>query len=150
MHLPEELGLNLALGILERGSEEKNEKATEANPLSEKLFQCTICTSYNRCVVSMFTYTCDTTIEKISWQEEEVDWGDFIPYDIIEGAADMSIDRLVKLGTWPGGRDKYIAKDDKELKAFVKEWAFWDFVPDGLLVWEAWTSFVASQTLQWQ
>jgi len=146
----EELGLSCALDMLE-ATEDKDEEATyQVNPLSEKLFQCTICTSYNRCVVSMFTYTCDTTNETISWQEEEVAWGDFISYDIIEAAADMSIDRLVKKGTWPGGRAKYIAKDDKELKAFVKEWAAWDFVPDGLLVWEAWTSFIASQTLQWQ
>ena len=145
----EELGLSLALDMLE-ATEDKNNDSTAVNPLSEKLFQCTICTSYNRCVVSMFTYTCDATKETISWQEEEVAWGDFIPYDIIEVAADMSIDRLVKKGAWPGCRDKYIAKDDKELKAFVKEWAAWDFVPDGLLVWEAWTSFIASQTLQWQ
>lgn len=148
--ISEELGLSLALEMEATEDNKDGDSTDQVNPLSEKLFQCTICTSYNRCVVSMFTYTCDTTIEKISWQEEEVAWGDFIPYDIIEGAADMSIDRLVKLGTWPGGRDKYIAKDDKELKAFVKEWANWDFVPDGLLVWEACTSFVASQTLQWQ
>ena len=145
----EELGLSRALDMLE-ATEDKNEEATEVNLLSERLFQCTICTSYNRCVVSIFTYTCDTTKETISWQEEEVAWGDFIPYDIIEVAADMSIDRLVKMGTWPGGRDKYISKDDQELKAFVKEWANWDFVPDGLLVWEAWTSFISSQTLHWQ
>jgi len=146
--IAEELGLSRALDMLE--ATENKDQSTVVNPLSEKLFQCTICTSYNRCVVSMFTYTCDTTKETISWQEEEVAWGDFIPYDIIEVSADMSIDRLVMKGTWPGGRDKYIGKDNKELKAFVKEWAAWDFVPDGLLVWEAWTSFVDSQTLQWQ
>ena len=128
----EELGLSRALDMLE--AEDKNDDSTTINPLSEKLFQCTICTSYNRCVVSMFTYTCDTTIEKISWQEEEVAWGDFIPYDIIEVSADMSINRLVKKGTWPGGRDKYIAKDDKELKAFVKEWANWK-VRVGIVYW---------------
>ena len=71
--------------------------------LSEPLFDCTVCTSYNRCVVTMFCYTCalDKT-EEIQWQEEEVAWGEFVPYNIIEAAASNSIERLIQSGKWPG------------------------------------------------
>lgn len=141
----EELGLTRGLDIIL----ENKAKADEKNsPLSEQLFQCTICTSYNRCVVSMFTYTCDTELESITWQEEEVAWGDFVPYDIVEMAGDMSIDRLIEKGVWPGSEysneNSKSATDDAAMKnkyGNISPWDSWDFVPDGLLVWEAWKSF---------
>jgi hypothetical protein len=38
----------------------------------------------------MFTYTtCDG--ENITWQEEEVAWGDYVPYKIFVLAADESV-----------------------------------------------------------
>jgi 8-oxo-dGTP pyrophosphatase MutT (NUDIX family) len=88
----EELGLTRALNSI-LGSKLDN-------PLSEELFQCTICTSYNRCVVSVFTYTtCNGEI--ITWQDEEVSWGDYVPYAVVEQAATSSIHRLVESGAWP-------------------------------------------------
>ena len=37
---------------------------------------------------------------RIRWQEEEVDWGSFIPYDTVVAAADLSIARLARCGTY--------------------------------------------------
>ena len=140
----EELGLTLALNMLES----KGETASDL-PLSDELFQCTVCTSYNRCVVTMFTYTCDTKLESISWQEEEVAWGDYMPYDIVRYAGDMSIDRLVEEGAWPGSNvntdteeSNQHCKDEMKKKYGNEQPETWDFVPDGLLVWEAWKPFV--------
>ena len=155
----EELGLKRALTVLEQG-EGKNNNTSLDNPLSDELFQCTVCTSYNRCVVSMFEYTCDTSIETIEWQEEEVAWGGWIPYDVVEVAGMLSIDRLREKGVWPGTgtcadsdedekstNDEYEAKI-KELKSKYnigeqeQSWETWDFVPDGLLVWVAWLKWI--------
>lgn len=151
----EELGLKRALTVLEEGGD----NTSLDNPLSDELFQCTICTSYNRCVVSMFAYTCDTSSETIEWQEEEVAWGGWVPYDVVEVAGKLSIDRLKERGVWPGtgeddNDDERVAND--EIEAKVKElkiknnndeqeeqpWESWDFVPDGLLVWVAWVKWV--------
>ncbi|KAL9179282.1 hypothetical protein ACHAXT_008572 [Thalassiosira profunda] len=149
----EELGLTRALNIMHGEGD-----GSESNPLSEKLFQCTVCTSYNRCVVSLFTYKCDAAQEDISWQEEEVAWGEYMPYPVVEMAGDLSIDRLVKEGAWPGS-DVYNenrashSSSDRTEEAIAKmkrkyrceqQWETWDFVPDGLLVWEAWKEFVTS------
>ena len=41
---------------------------------SEPGVKCTLCTSYNRCVVTVFTYKCDMAVDEIKWQEEEVSW----------------------------------------------------------------------------
>ena len=148
----EELGLKRALQILE--DDDDNTSTSVDSPLSEELFQCTICTSYNRCVVSMFAYTCDTSSETIEWQEEEVAWGGWVPYDIVEVSGKLSIDRLKQSGVWPGtGEEEDVmtsADDDsganiKELKSkydIEQPWESWDFVPDGLLVWEAWRKWV--------
>jgi len=148
----EELGLKRALDALENKQEDQI-----INPLSEELFQCTVCTSYNRCVVSMFTYTCDTALESITWQEEEVAWGDYVPYDIVTLAGEMSIDRLVEKGVWPGSgchnEESVNDANDAQQESTIEElknkygnnnqpWDTWDFVPDGLLVWEAWESFL--------
>ena len=145
----EELGLTRALNMLES----KDQTAASDLPLSEELFQCTVCTSYNRCVVSMFTYTCDTNLESISWQEEEVNWGDYMPYDVVQCAGDLSIDRLVKKGVWPGSNvntDNTMSNqqcNDEVKRKYGSDTACqtWDFVPDGLLVWEAWKAFVKEQ-----
>ena len=108
--------------------------------LSKPLFVCTVCTAYNRCVVTMFCYTFDSTRDTVSWQEEEVAWGAFVDYATIEKSATLSIDRLLKTESWPGRtpadlntRLASIDDDDNE-----GEWTTWDYVPDGLLVWEAW------------
>jgi len=151
----EELGLKRALRVLEQGGDNNSLD----NPLSNELFQCTICTSYNRCVVSMFAYTCDTSSETIKWQEEEVAWGGWVPYDVVEVAGKLSIDRLKEKGVWPGtgeddSEDERVMKDEseaemKELKSKYnideqqeQPWESWDFVPDGLLVWVAWLKWV--------
>ena len=76
-----------------------------------------------------------------------------MPYDVVEMAADASVDRLVRRGDWPGSDDDRVIDeiasaptvslttrehdDDGESR-----WETWDFVPDGLLVWEAWKSYV--------
>ena len=70
----------------------------------------------------------------------------------------MSIDRLIRKGAWPGGelgnfenvgtvgddRQSESEKRNAVVKSLKKKydnypsWESWDFVPDGLLVWEAW------------
>ncbi|KAL3759109.1 hypothetical protein ACHAWU_008718 [Discostella pseudostelligera] len=154
----EELGLRRALDIMLDSKQQPQDLEEEVkdklvNPLSEPLFQCTVCTSYNRCVVFVFTYTaCDG--ERITWQDEEVAWGDYVPYSVVEQSAASSIDRLVESGVWPG-KDFRIINDtkrsisDKQL-AVNSEVASkyycadtWDYVPDGLLVWKAWNSFLS-------
>lgn len=153
----EELGLKGALEYLELESKIHADSngdliSLKTNPLSEKLFQCTVCTSYNRCVVSMFAYKCNTESEEISWQEEEVAWGDFVPYEIVECAGGMSIERLVQNGDWLGsifsgvGETLAMASCEKieQVKSKynnIQSWEKWDFVPDGLLVWEAWLNW---------
>lgn len=152
----EELGLKRALDVLQSNNEEN-----QINPLSDKLFQCTVCTSYNRCAVSMFTYTCDTSLEAITLQEEEVAWGNYVPYNVVELAAKMSIQRLVEKGSWPGSTcdnnedanvsgydngEKIESNGNDEMSSNYgseEPWVAWDFVPDGLLVWEAWRKFTS-------
>jgi 8-oxo-dGTP pyrophosphatase MutT (NUDIX family) len=142
----EELGLKLALK--EEVSTSTSARIGEMKTLSDELFKCIVCTSYNRCVVTLFTYKCDMNEETIKWQEEEVAWGDFVPYADIEKAAQMSIGRLKRSNEWPGmgmleerNYEKYLT-DDGEYELSSNEgnedWREWDFVPDGLLVWEAW------------
>lgn len=127
----EELGLVAALDGIDEGQ--------ACRQLSECLLRCVVCTGYNRCVVDLFSYTMDTSKENVVWQAEEVAWGSFVPYDILEAAADESIQRIVAApGGWPG-RYPTVRLSGKELdsKSFG-DWKSWDFVPDGLLVWEAW------------
>jgi len=107
----------------------------------------------------MFAYTCDTSSETIKWQEEEVAWGGWVPYDVVEVAGKLSIDRLKEKGVWPGtGEDDYederVTNDESEAKMKdlkskynideqqERPWESWDFVPDGLLVWVAWLKWV--------
>ena len=121
----EELGLARALGD------------PKGDALAGPLFQCTVCTSYNRCVVSMFTYQCIDD-EIIMWQEEEVQWGDWVAYTDVEASAILSINRLKEKGAWPGSG---LDTDNTPIEIDVTsgcEGEAWDYVPDGLLVWEAW------------
>lgn len=129
----EELGLS---GALDEDGQPNH------TALSDPLFKCVVCTGYNRCVVTVFQYTIqDPAGESISWQEEEVSWGDFVPYDIVESAADLSIQRLVSQSEWPGILPAVQSqrRGSKPTNvAYAEDWMTWDFVPDGLLVWEAW------------
>ena len=149
--LAEELGLRGALNYYQKkevvgGESNENSSSSKQNPLSSELFRCTIGTAYNRCVVSVFAYQCLTDVESIHWQKEEVQWGEFVPYDVVEVAAALSVDRLKASGTWPGNDDVSIDKAQMTEKIQVlkneytpnQAWESWDFVPDGLLVWEAW------------
>jgi len=128
----EELGLGRAL--------------SDPSMLSDVLFDCTICTSYNRCVVTVF---CCNFLSKsegsIALQEEEVAWGDFVNYDTVVASADLSMQRLIEKGEWPGGISSHMASRIAKSKIHEDDsckWREWDYVPDGLLVWEAW--------LEWQ
>ena len=141
----EELGLRDALNY--------QQGLVSFNPLSSKLFQCTICTAYNRCVVSMFAYQCLTDVERIRWQKEEVQWGEYVPYEVVELAAKLSIDRLTDNGSWPGvtnpnnvnemrqSQMNELVQSSKEEYNYHQTWESWNFVPDGLLVWEAWVQW---------
>jgi 8-oxo-dGTP pyrophosphatase MutT (NUDIX family) len=133
----EELGLNRAL--------------EDEDALSDALFDCTVCTSYNRCVVTLFSYTMKSREEAIAWQEEEVDWGSFIPYPIVVAAADRSIKRLAAKNEWPSSYP-LTPSMGTELQASEvtfddASWKQWDFVPDGLQVWAAWLEYIAKAKL---
>ncbi len=74
----EELGLRRTMDFVFGKGGGGTMTAGENDPLSDKLFKCTVCTVYNQCIVAMFTYTtCDG--ENITWQEEEVAWGNYVP-----------------------------------------------------------------------
>ena len=127
----EELGLERAL--------------SDPTMLSGPLFDCTVCTSYNRCVVTVFCCSFDSTKDTVAWQKEEVAWGDFVSYDTIVTSADLSIQRLIEKNAWPGTIPIDMEKrltESKEYERGDHASKNWDYVPDGLLVWEAW--------LEWQ
>ena len=131
----EELGLSMAL--------------SEKNTMSDPILDCAVCTSYNRCLVTLFHYTFNSKRENVSWQEEEVAWGDFVSYPVIAAAADRSIQRLAKDRSWPGSyppiQSAWNGVLQQEADSSVSEghdWASWDFVPDGLLVWDAWLNWL--------
>jgi len=92
----------------------------------------------------MFTYM-SCNLENITFQEEEVDWGKFVPYDIVELAAEASIKRLVRQGSWAGSlmdSENITISNETLNRKECNDELQWDFVPDGLLVWKAWKSFV--------
>jgi hypothetical protein len=91
----EELGLTMALEGIDTTDQ-------QGRRLSEPLLRCVVCTGYNRCVVDLFCYTMNTATERVAWQVEEVAWGSFVPYSIVEAAADGSITRLAATNDWPG------------------------------------------------
>lgn len=41
--------------------------------------ECLVKTGHNRCVVSVFDYRAAPG-ETVRWQEEEVDWGSYVPW----------------------------------------------------------------------
>ena len=133
----EELGLSRAL--------------TDPSALSDPLFVCTVYTSYNRCVVTVFCYTFDSSKDVIEWQEEEVAWGAFVPYSIIVASARLAIQRMVSLsGYWPGESPYALVLENEYPRQAGDEfdsidWLTWDYVPDGLLVWEAWLKWQNSE-----
>ncbi len=104
-------------------------------------FTCTVCTSYNRCVVALYSYQYKEMQDSVKWQEEEVAWGDLVPYPIVVQTAKASIERLRKSQTWPGGKDTISAEDGIE-ETNTDDVPQWDYVPDGLLVWEAWLEWL--------
>jgi 8-oxo-dGTP pyrophosphatase MutT (NUDIX family) len=124
----EELGLSRAI--------------TDLSALSDPILTCVVCTAYNRCVVTLFSYAMNTQEETVAWQEEEVDWGNFVPYEIIVAAADRSIQRFANGKTWPGTyppiQSALKGSKPEDVSYESEDWTEWDFVPDGLLVWEAW------------
>jgi isopentenyldiphosphate isomerase len=124
----EELGLSRAL--------------EDAVTLSKPILNCVVCTAYNRCLVTLFSYTMNSEQETVTWQEEEVAWGDFVPYSIITSAADRSILRFAAAQNWPGTYPPIQSESkgsEPEAESYESgTWMTWDFVPDGLLVWEAW------------
>jgi 8-oxo-dGTP pyrophosphatase MutT (NUDIX family) len=116
-------------------------------------FTCLVCTSYNRCIVSTFVYSADPSREVVSWQDDEVAWGSFVPYRIVEKAAALSIRRLMARQEWPGGPrtvPDYRSSQNDVIASSSSEWGSWetwDFVPDGLLVWDAWLEFMGEQNV---
>jgi len=113
--------------------------------LSDELFKCIVCTSYNRCVVTVYTYEFDSGLDRISWQEEEVQWGDFVSYDVVEKSGALSIDRLRQKNQWPGRNGDAL---EVRIRTLMKENEGrqedkWDYVPDGLLVWMAWIDWLS-------
>ena len=98
-------------------------------------------------MVSVFAYQCLTDRESIQWQKEEVQWGEFVPYEVVEAAAALSVDRLKAGGSWLGCAAINYGIDNAPMTEKVQvlrneyahqAWDTWDFVPDGLLVWEEW------------
>jgi len=126
----EELGLTRAL--------------TDPTALSDPLFDCTVCTAYNRCVVTVFCFQFDSSLDIISWQEEEVAWGSFVPYSVVESSSQLCVRRMLSSGSWPGEVPRAIRLENQHSSSVgdhykgEEDWTTWDYVPDGLLVWEAW------------
>lgn len=138
-----------------REVEEELGLACSDHLIPERLLQCVVCTAYNRCIVDLFVYVMNTRQESVKWQEEEVAWGSFVPYKIIEAAADRSIQRLAEKGEWPGRSPpiqssrmgKLDPEDEMDFEG-ATDWTLWDFVPDGLLVWEAWLRHIQSAKIE--
>jgi 8-oxo-dGTP pyrophosphatase MutT (NUDIX family) len=136
LSLADELGSNTAL----REVSEELGLGSHPAQLSGPILRCVVCTSYNRCVVDLFCYAVNEENESVRWQEEEVAWGSFVPYEVVEAAADRSILRWAEKNQWPGRTPPIQSKrtgvtliDNRS-----HDWTSWDMVPDGLLVWEAW------------
>jgi isopentenyldiphosphate isomerase len=75
------------------------------------LFNTTVSTALNRCVVAVYEYVCGDD-EAVAWQESEVAWGAWLPF------ADV------------------VAKVDSKQ---------WEFVPDGLQVWNAYLAHMRDE-----
>lgn len=126
------------------------ELGLSGNPrqLTGPLLTCVVCTTYNRCVVALFSYAMDQAAESIRWQEEEVAWGSFVPYEVVEASADRSIVRLVEQNKWPGRIPPIQSPRHGNASCSTDyDWTTWDIVPDGLLVWEAWLGLLEGRNL---
>ncbi len=134
----EELGLSRALD--------------DTDALTGPILKCIVCTAYNRCVVTLFSYTMKSHDETVTWQEEEVDWGCFVPYPVIVAAADRSIQRFANKQAWPGTYPPFQSSCKGSLAPDTEHeedsWTDWDFVPDGLLVWEAWLRYFEGKKIE--
>ncbi|CAM9316780.1 unnamed protein product [Pylaiella littoralis] len=81
-----ELGEELGLGPCGGGgggdsAEEHEEDGSVAMPASMRYRgECLVQTDHNRCVVSVFDYRVAPG-EAVTWQEEEVDWGSYLPWE---------------------------------------------------------------------
>lgn len=118
--------------------------------LSAPLFDCTVCTAYNRCVVSVFCFQFDSSRDSIAWQPEEVAWGSFVPYNVIEESARLCVERMKEAGSWPGEEPFALTlanQDSRSVHEYEEnnDWTTWEYVPDGLLVWEAWLKWQSGQ-----
>ena len=104
-----------------------------------------ICTAYNRCLVDLFQYVMYTS-------NKQVAWGDFVNYSVIMASADLSMQRAVSEGTWPGPYPPIQSElqgihqeDDSDNIKYDGNWKEWDYAPDGLLVWKAWLEFLDTE-----
>ena len=99
--------------------------------------------------MTVYTYTFDETLDVIQWQEEEVSWGDFVPYDVVQRAGALLIGRLPESGDWPNlddnAREVLTSVEGLSCES-VEGGDEWDFVPDGLLAWVAWLKWMASNS----
>jgi 8-oxo-dGTP pyrophosphatase MutT (NUDIX family) len=137
--IAEELGLSRALST-----------SLVAKSGGGPLLTCLVCTAYNRCLVDLFQYTMDTSIETVKWQEEEVAWGDFVDYQVISASADLSMQRAAADRTWPGSyppiqselRGVLPEEESSKVANYDGNWKEWNYVPDGLLVWKAWLEMI--------
>lgn len=128
------------------------------NAMSQALCTTIIRTLYNQCVVHIFEYHYDNhnnddhNREEIQWQPEEVAWGDWCPRATVLLSADLSIARLVELNQWPGTLPRNWEQRSRAITTVTQEseWASWDYVPDGLMVWEAWLEWQSQQQLKQQ
>ena len=68
-------------------------------------------------------------------------WGQFVPYHKVKEAGNLSIGRLQEKEIWPGTYD-LVSKSTESMND--EDWKNWDFVPDGLLVWQAWEKWYES------
>ena len=54
-------------------------------------------------------------------QKEEVQWGEFVPYEVVEAATALSVDRLKAGGSWlRGDASNYVEIDNASMMAKVK------------------------------
>ena len=63
-------------------------------------------------------------------------------------SAQKSIERLIEAGKWPGKNPEPVilsrSSQNEGDDVTHEEWDTWDYVPDGLLVWEAWNDWIMS------
>jgi 8-oxo-dGTP pyrophosphatase MutT (NUDIX family) len=128
--IAEELGLSRAL--------------VDPTALSKALFDCTVFTPYNRCIVTVYCFHFDSSRDDISWQPEEVAWGEFLPYSVVESSARQCIKRLLSAESWPGEPPFALTLQNQDAKSAdgCGDENDWDYVPDGLLVYDAWLKWL--------